>query len=347
MIGGFLGAGKTTLLNRLLRAANGERIAVLVNDFGSLNIDADLVVAHGGETIALANGCICCSIGDSLTDTLIALLQRPDRYDRIVVEASGVANPARIADIALLDPDLVLDGVVVLVDASAIREQAVDRFVGETVLMQLAAADILILNKVDTAAGDLGLADWLDRVAPGIPTLRCTYADVPLPLLVGRLDRERGSSHVHADFQTVSLNSDATLDRVSFDAAVGGLPSAVLRAKGTVRFMDGTSALLQKTGRRHTLTPLRTAAETAVRLLFIGTPEMPDETALRRELGLPASPVARPRSGPLRASGDRQSRLSDQRRDQHDDGDVEGRMRVPEADGERDDRAPEHLDGAV
>ena len=100
VIGGFLGAGKTTLLNRLLRGATGRRFAVMVNDFGALDIDGRLVAEHAGETIALANGCLCCTIGDSLVTTLLALLERSERFDHIVVEASGVADPGRIADLA-------------------------------------------------------------------------------------------------------------------------------------------------------------------------------------------------------------------------------------------------------
>src|SRR5476649_1880617 len=122
VIGGFLGAGKTTLLNRLLRGATGRRFAVLVNDFGALDIDGRLVAAHGGDTLALANGCLCCTIGDSLVTTLLALLERPGRFDHIVVEASGVADPGRIADIAVLEPRLVRDGVIVVADAGSVQQ---------------------------------------------------------------------------------------------------------------------------------------------------------------------------------------------------------------------------------
>lgn len=125
VIGGFLGAGKTTLLNRLLCGAEGRRFAVLVNDFGALDIDSRLVVAHGGDTVALANGCLCCTIGDSLVTTVLGLLERPERFDHIVVEASGVADPGRIADLAVLEPRLSRDGVIVVVDAAEVRKSVV------------------------------------------------------------------------------------------------------------------------------------------------------------------------------------------------------------------------------
>src|SRR5207344_1906043 len=161
VIGGFLGAGKTTLLNRLLRRDSGRRFAVMVNDFGALDIDSRLVVDHGGDTIALANGCLCCSIGDSLVTTLLALLERPQRFDHIVVEASGVADPGRIADLAVLDPRLVRDGVIVVVDAETVRQRAEDRRVGDTIARQLAAADLLVLNKIDLAHDLPALRAWL------------------------------------------------------------------------------------------------------------------------------------------------------------------------------------------
>ena len=126
VIGGFLGAGKTTLLNRLLAGAQGRRFAVLVNDFGALDIDGDLIAQHGGNTIALANGCLCCTIGDSLVQTLMDLLDRAQAIDHIVVEASGVADPGRIADLGVLDERLRHDGVVVVVDAAEVRARAAE-----------------------------------------------------------------------------------------------------------------------------------------------------------------------------------------------------------------------------
>ena len=100
VIGGYLGAGKTKLLNRLLAEAEGRRLAVLVNDFGEVNIDAALIANRDGETISLTNGCVCCSIGDNLGMTLYDLAERPDGPEHILVEASGVADPARIAGYA-------------------------------------------------------------------------------------------------------------------------------------------------------------------------------------------------------------------------------------------------------
>jgi G3E family GTPase len=237
VIGGFLGAGKTTLLNRLLRGATGRRFAVMVNDFGTLDIDGRLVAEHGGDTIALANGCLCCTIGDSLVVTLLSLLDRPERFDHIVVEASGVADPGRIADLAVLEPRLARDGVIVVVDAAHVRERAADRRVGDTVTRQLAAADLLVLNKVDLAHDLAALRGWLSTHSAA-PVLEARHADVPLDLLFG-LDRYGGDagSGVADSFASWSYEWPEPVERETVLAMLRDA-AGVLRAKGIVRFAD-------------------------------------------------------------------------------------------------------------
>jgi len=236
VIGGFLGAGKTTLLNRLLRADTGRRFAVLVNDFGALDIDSRLVVAHGGDTIALANGCLCCTIGDSLVTTILALLERPDRFDHIVVEASGVADPGRIADLAVLDQRLVRDGVIVVVDAGSVRERSADRRVGDTITRQLAAADLLLLNKTDLADDLALLRGWLSTQSPA-PVLEARHADVAIDLLFS-LPRLGGAASAEAPDAFASWSYEWA-EPVERGIVLGMLRAAgVLRAKGIVRFVD-------------------------------------------------------------------------------------------------------------
>lgn len=255
VIGGFLGAGKTTLLNRLLRGAGGRRFAVLVNDFGALDIDGGLVAAHGGDTIALANGCLCCTIGDSLVTTLLGLLERPERFDHIVVEASGVADPGRIADLAVLEPRLARDGVVVVVDAAQACERAADRRVGDTVLRQLKAADLLVLNKTDLAEDLPAVRDWLGAQSTA-PALEARHGDVPLDLLFG-LDRA-GASGASGDGSTVgafaswSYQWPEPVERADLLAMLRDAPGEILRAKGIVRFADAPDrrAVVHLVGRR-------------------------------------------------------------------------------------------------
>ena len=153
VIGGFLGAGKTTLLNRWLTQAGSQaaaqaasqpqashglptRIAVLVNDFGAINVDAALVQQAGSDAIALSNGCVCCAIGDDLSAAIAALLQASPSFDAVVVEASGVSDPWRIAQHALAEPRLQLQAVLVLVDAAALAGHLADPLLTDTLHVQ-------------------------------------------------------------------------------------------------------------------------------------------------------------------------------------------------------------------
>ena len=185
VLGGFLGAGKTTLLNRILAGRQGMRSAVLVNDFGDLDVDGALVTAHDGETIRFANGCLCCAMGDDLVGALDRLLAREGgRPDRFVVEASGVADPAAIADVATLHPELKRDLVVVLADVETLRARYEDRRLRETIARQLDAADLLVLNKCDRVSGKAreAAASWL-RARRRTPILHAVDADVSIELL--------------------------------------------------------------------------------------------------------------------------------------------------------------------
>lgn len=252
VIGGFLGAGKTTLVNRLLASAAGRRFAVLVNDFGALDIDGELIAKHGGDTIALSNGCMCCTIGDSLVATLLALLERPDEFDHIVVEASGVADPGRIADLATLEARLQRDGVIVVVNADDVQQRAGDRRVSDTILRQLKAADLLVLNKIDLIDDPSVVRRWIGAQSTA-PVLEARHADVPLALLFG-LDHH-GVSHGDGNpkpFQSWSYSWPDPVDRTALLAMLNEAPSHILRAKGIMRFADSPDcrSVVHMVGRR-------------------------------------------------------------------------------------------------
>ena len=209
---------------------------MLVNDFGAVDIDGRLVVEHGGDTIALANGCVCCTIGDSLIETVMRLLERPERLDHIVVEASGVADPGRIADLGALDPRLVRDGVVVVADAADIRAREADRRLADTVRRQLAAADLIVLNKTDLVDDPAAIRGWLS-IHSTAPVLEASRCDVPLDLLFG-LDRRGspGRSTPPGTFRSWSYSWPKPVDRAALMEVLRD--SAVLRGKGIVRFSD-------------------------------------------------------------------------------------------------------------
>ena len=148
VIGGYLGAGKTTLINELLIDSNIGRVAIIVNDFGEINIDESLILSHDGDTISLANGCICCSLVDGFAETLTQLRDRADQIDRVVIEVSGVGEPRKIAQWGHT-PGFFLDGVVVLVDPSSVIERSEDPYVGEMVCSQIREADLILLSRCD------------------------------------------------------------------------------------------------------------------------------------------------------------------------------------------------------
>ena len=155
ILSGFLGAGKTTLLNHILHGDHGLKIAALVNDFGAINIDAQLVVGVEGESVNLSNGCICCTIrGDLLKETL-KLLRRQDPPEYIIVETSGVSDPVAVANTFLtpeIKPLVALDSILVVVDADQIL--SLDEENSGLALDQIAVADIVVLNKVDLVAAE-------------------------------------------------------------------------------------------------------------------------------------------------------------------------------------------------
>ena len=211
IISGFLGAGKTSLLNHILNADHGLRVAVLVNDFGEVNIDAELISGVSGEsTINLSNGCICCSIRDDLLEATVQLVQRPDPPEYIVVETSGVSDPTAVS-LTFMAPELRsgvrVDSMLTVVDSEQIDQ--VDRKHRELALDQIAMADIVVLNKVDLVNDEKRekLADFVKDLVPRARILETTHGKVPLDLVLGigtyDLRRFLGKSgldvHVHAD----------------------------------------------------------------------------------------------------------------------------------------------------
>lgn len=264
VIGGYLGAGKTTLLNRLLTQTHGVRLAVLVNDFGSVNVDADLIANRDGETIRLTNGCVCCSIGDDLAFTLHDLADRADGPDHIVVEASGVAEPIRLAGYAASHPRLALDAIVVVADAETIRTRADDKYVGDLIRLQLASADVVALSKTDLidAEASRQVRRWIEGEVPRARILEAAQAGHFTELLFsGRAQPPRptceGAEDHRRIFATWTFTREQPLDGAALRAAIAALPPAVIRAKGFVSLAEapGRRFVLQLVGARWSLEP--------------------------------------------------------------------------------------------
>jgi G3E family GTPase len=290
VLGGFLGAGKTTLLNHLLRSGHGERLLVMVNDFGSINIDAELVAsqAPGGSEgiINLANGCACCAIGGDLMQAFLKVLALPRLPERVLVEVSGVGDPARIAAMGMASGGRFRsDGVITVLDAQTIRSLAGDHYVGDTVLAQLRAADLLVLNKTDLSnpAAKQDLLDWLAGQASGTPVLESRFGVVAPDLILGPalgmqpdgVKNERlsnpGPDHA-ARFVSHAFTTEYPLERTALEAALDALPDHILRAKGVV-YLNGETAphVLQLCGRQWSLGPLgATQNQGGSRIVLIG-----------------------------------------------------------------------------
>ena len=266
---GFLGAGKTTLLNRILTGDHGLRVGVLVNDFGSVNIDAELVVGVDGNMVSLANGCVCCQIRDDLIESVTALLARPQTIEYILLEASGVADPARIF-MTFSDPGLRdrirLDSVSCVVDADQVFAHPEYPPLLALKLRQVGFADMLILNKVSLAGRtQLGkVRAWLDSHFGRLRIVETDYCQVPYQILlgVGRFDPARAGpgshpgehgctgqschdghhGHDHSQvFSTWSYETDQPMALEALREAIRKLPGAVYRAKGVIYTTRGAA----------------------------------------------------------------------------------------------------------
>ncbi len=280
LVTGFLGAGKTTAINQLLAMADGRRIAAVVNDFGAINIDAELIAGAADGVVSLANGCICCTLEGDLLRTLATLLRQDPRPETIVIETSGIADPADIVR-NLMDPviwrEAPLETVLCLVDASspAMLDDALFR-------SQVVAADLLALTKTDgaTPAVVAGVRTAIREINPRATIVVADHGALPAALLFPadpdqvRSPRAIGPRRPVADrFETLSWTGDRPLSLPRLQAAIGRLAPKLARAKGVFETVDapGRPLLLQLAGGRATLSPAppRPAGAAAVRLVFI------------------------------------------------------------------------------
>ncbi len=302
VIGGYLGAGKTTLVNHILATAD-ERVAVLVNDFGDVNIDASLIESADGDTISLANGCICCSLVDGFSAALTTIRELDPLPRRLVIETSGVADPATVAAYGH-GPGLALDAVVVVVDAETVEQRSGDKYVGDTVLIQLRSADILVLNKVDLVGPERAAStrEWLGRQAPNAVVVETNHSAVGPEVLFGlfpdRPDAALAHSHdspANADqlFDSCTWASDEPVARAAVEKLMSALPDSVVRAKGLIKILEEPdhAMVLQRVGRRWTLrkASATTGAETTTpppssQLVFIGMHGTLDEAWIDQHL---------------------------------------------------------------
>ncbi|MEM7111179.1 MAG: GTP-binding protein [Chloroflexota bacterium] len=282
---GFLGAGKTTLLNRVLHSNHGLRVAVLVNDFGEVNIDNELISGStGDDSISLANGCICCTINDDLVGALIGLISHYNPPEYIIIETSGVSDPVAVANtlhLPQLAPYFPLDSIITVVDSEQFIGLQDDNW--HLARTQVLVADIIVLNKTDLVeAEQLKQLHHLIRgkLSAKARILETTQARVPLEFIIGvgqyDLDRLVGREtldvHVHAQrgeaenghdhdhphhdhsliFDSWRFTTDEVVSYKALRKTIDNLPATIFRAKGIVQLdrAPDRKAVLQVVGKR-------------------------------------------------------------------------------------------------
>jgi G3E family GTPase len=273
---GFLGAGKTTLLNHILSNQDGLKTAVLVNEFGEIGIDNDLVVSTSADMVELSNGCICCTINGELLEAVERILKRPEPLDYLVVETTGLADPLPVAMTFLgseLRDQTRLDSIITLIDAENCNARVFESEVGRS---QIIYGDILLLNKTDLVSEDRvkELEESLRSIKKDARILHSVKGDVPLPLLMSvglfesdRVATEAGHDHAHHDhdhahhdhdhahhdhahhdhaahldiegYTSLSFSSDGPFALRKFQNFLDNqLPDSVFRAKGILWFNE-------------------------------------------------------------------------------------------------------------
>lgn len=266
VIGGFLGAGKTTLLNRILSKSHGVRAAVLVNDFGAINVDAKLVVGVQEGAISLQNGCICCDIRDDLFGACMMLLRRPDPPERLIIETSGVSDPVPVANTfarAEIHQYMAMEGIVSVVDVERFLE-LVDGEMAGLARAQVRLADVVVLNKVDRCSRETvdSVESCIREMVPQARLIETAFARIPIELVFGGeswgaagRDRLGGDLSHHPRFSTWHWTSDRALSLPKLRTALDALPTTVYRAKGVVQLeeLPAYQVALQMVGRRHDL----------------------------------------------------------------------------------------------
>ncbi len=273
---GYLGAGKTTLLNRILSEDHGRKFAVIVNEFGEIGIDNDLVVGADEEVFEMNNGCICCTVRGDLIRIVEGLLKRKGKFDAILVETTGLADPAPVAQTFFVDADVrgaaQLDAVVTVADAKWLGDRLKDAPEAKN---QIAFADVIILNKIDLVGADevSEIEARIRAINPYAKLHKTVNCAVALEAVLGRdafdldrileiepefLDGEDNHDHEHEhehehehhglkhyhdeDMQSVSLSIEGEIDPEKFmpwlQNYVQKEGPSILRAKGILAFKD-------------------------------------------------------------------------------------------------------------
>ena len=230
VIGGYLGAGKTTLINRVLATSHGLRIVVLVNDFGAMNIDARMLASSSEDTIALINGCVCCTMGADLFAAVGKVLDRVEKPDHLIVEASGIGNPARIANLALAEPELRYSGIVCVVDGLNFPTFARDPQIGDQVSEQVRVADLVAISKIEAPS------EGLEALLAGLGAPCLVSADDVESVLGLSLDMNHSGNDAspHPSYRSWTWREPRPMSRSEIESHLSTRPDGLLRLKGFI-----------------------------------------------------------------------------------------------------------------
>jgi len=289
IITGFLGSGKTTLLNQILQNDQNLKVAVLVNEFGDINIDSQLLVSYDDDMVELSNGCICCTINEGLVKAVQRILAKEEKVERLIIETTGVADPLPII-LTFVGSDFRdftrLDSVITVVDAETFTPEHFD---SEAAFKQITFADILLLNKTDLINDEqlTALETYITSIKKSPRIIHTKYAQVPLPLILdvdltpidSYVQEKQHHKHHHHDhhleadgFISMSFQSDKPFDVYKFQKFLTDqLPVEVFRAKGIIWFAGSELRhIFQLCGQRSDLNSDRWSTPPANQLVFIG-----------------------------------------------------------------------------
>ena len=256
VVGGYLGSGKTTLINRVISEDHGLKLALLINDFGDINIDASLIESQDGDVLSLSNGCVCCTLTDDFSQAMEQIKNSSDNFDRVIIEMSGIGEPQKVAGY-LKRTDYFLDGVVVLLDVTKIEEWAENKYVGPLIVRQIESADLLIgthLDLIDDVKGK-EVGEWVENLTDSV----FLQTPISLPLLVGLetnrvLGNDNDFDHNHL---TISTFVDSIATKNFLEDWLSRRPKEVVRVKGIVEIEgeNEKSFVVQSCGTRASVAP--------------------------------------------------------------------------------------------
>jgi G3E family GTPase len=288
IITGFLGSGKTTLLNHILTNRQDLKVAVLVNEFGDINIDSQLLVTVAEDMIELSNGCICCTINGSLLEAVYRVMAREQAIDYLVIETTGIANPLPIA-MTFFSTELrdltTVDSILTVVDAETFDLDS--HHESEAAYQQVVYGDIVMLNKVDLVSSDrlATLERSIQAVKSGARILRSQQGQVPLALILdvdlaqagsalqlAEADVEPVAALVNDGFKVVSFKSSRPFSLKKFQEFLDyQLPETVCRAKGILWFVESPAChIFQLSGKRFSIDDRQWTDAPSNQMILIG-----------------------------------------------------------------------------